>query len=302
MNPKAKKALVFSCISGIIFLTVKLRVLLEIDQSTPLTRWLEFICFAIFMTTFGFIMKQLYDKTKEVEKSNDYTRTLNDTLSELDKKNSYLEYAAKILRHDMHSGINIYIPRGISSLERRLNAEVVNKLKLEPPLRLLKEGLKHTQKVYRGVYEFTNLVKKDSVIDKKPLDLKVILKSFLESTSYASQVIIEDLIVTDVNEPLFCTAVDNLIRNGLKYNDSETKFVKIYMQDEKTVAILDNGRGLSQEEFSALSKPYARRVGQKEPGTGLGLNICVAILKEHGFSITCEKVAETGTLLKINIP
>jgi signal transduction histidine kinase len=302
MNPKAKKALVFSCISGIIFLTIKLRVLLEIDQSTPFTRWLEFICFAVFMTTFGFIMKQLYNKTKEVEKSNDYTRTLNDALCELDKKNSYLEYAAKILRHDMHSGINIYIPRGISSLERRLTPSTISRLKLEPPLKLLKEGLKHTQKVYRGVYEFTNLVKKDSVFEKKPHDLRVIIKSFLESTSYSSQVIIEDLIVADVNESLFCTAVDNLIRNGLKYNDSQTKFVKIHMQGERTLVIQDNGRGIDQNDFDALSKPYARRVGQKEPGTGLGLNICVAILREHGFSITCEKVAETGTLLKINIP
>ena len=73
MNPKAKKALVFSCFSGVVFLTIKLRVLLEIDQSTLFTRWLEFICFAVFMTTFGFIMKQLYDKTKEIDDSYRYT-------------------------------------------------------------------------------------------------------------------------------------------------------------------------------------------------------------------------------------
>ena len=29
------------------------------------------------------------------------------------KKTVYLEHAAKILRHDIHSGINTYIPRGI---------------------------------------------------------------------------------------------------------------------------------------------------------------------------------------------
>ena len=31
---------------------------------------------------------------------------------EISKKNTYLEHAAKILRHDMHSGINTYMPRG----------------------------------------------------------------------------------------------------------------------------------------------------------------------------------------------
>lgn len=223
------------------------------------------------------------------------------TLTELDKKTTYLEHAAKILRHDMHSGINTYIPRGISSLERRLKPEIIKELKLEAPMKMLKEGLKHTQKVYKGVYDFTNLVKKDAVLERVPLDLKDILKNFLESTSYSSQVIIEDLCVADVNESLFCTAIDNLIRNGLKYNDSATKIVKLYMQDTNTLVIEDNGRGLTQDEFNYLSKPYTRKPGQRETGSGLGLNICVAILKEHGFEITCEKIAETGTRMKINI-
>lgn len=221
-----------------------------------------------------------------------------EALSELDRKNTYLEHAAKILRHDMHSGINTYMPRGISSLERRLTPEVISNLKIEAPLKMIKEGLKHSQKVYRGVYEFTNLVKKDVVLNKSELDIKEILKDYLSSTAYMSQVILDENLPTiEVNEPLFCTAVDNLIRNGLKYNDSDTKFVRIY-SDESTIYIQDNGRGITQEDFEHLSKPYVRKEGQKESGTGLGLNICVAILKEHGFAITCEK-NEIGTKIKI---
>jgi PAS domain S-box-containing protein len=222
-------------------------------------------------------------------------------LNELDKKTTYLEHAAKILRHDMHSGINTYIPRGISSLERRLKQDIIKQYKLEAPLKLIKEGLKHSQKVYKGVYDFTNLVKKDAVLEKEPHDLKLILKSFLESTSYSDQVIINDLCVLDVNESLFCTAIDNLIRNGLKYNDSPTKVVKLYMEDASTLVVEDNGRGLTQDEFEQLAKPYSRKKGQKESGTGLGLNICVAILKEHGFKIYSEKVGGSGTKMKINI-
>jgi len=218
---------------------------------------------------------------------------------EIEKKNTYLEHSAKIIRHDMHSGINTYIPRGISSLERRLNNEDVERLKLESPLKMLKEGLKHTQKVYKGVYEFTNLVKKDAVLNKTMCNLKDILKDYLSSTAYGSQVIIEDLPSVDINESLFCTAIDNLIRNGLKYNDSETKFVKIYYE-KNTLYIQDNGRGLTQEEFNRLSQPYTRKEGQKETGTGLGLNICVAILKEHGFDISCEK-NKIGTKIKIKL-
>jgi PAS domain S-box-containing protein len=225
---------------------------------------------------------------------------LYESLNEVNEKNTYLEHAAKILRHDMHSGINTYIPRGISSLERRLKKEDVERLKLEAPLKMLKEGLKHTQKVYKGVYEFTNLVKKDSVITKEPLKLKKILDNYLKSTAYSSQVAIDMLPLLEVNESLFCTAIDNLIRNGLKYNDSEHKLVAIFMEDENHIAIQDNGRGMTQDEFNKLSQPYTRKEGQNENGSGLGLNICMAILKEHGFKITCEK-NEVGTKLLITI-
>ncbi len=222
------------------------------------------------------------------------------TLNEINKKNAYLEYAAKIIRHDINSGINIYLPKGISSLERRLNNETIEKLKLGFPLKLLKEGLSHTQKVYKGVYDFTNLVKQDVVLVKEKVDLTKILETFLISTVYSTQVLIDKLPTIEVNESLFCTAIDNLIRNGLKYNDSDKKIVRIYMEDEKHMIVQDNGRGMTQEEFQLLSKPYVRKKGQKEAGTGLGLNICIAILKEHGFSVTCEK-NNIGTKLKIKI-
>ena len=233
-----------------------------------------------------------------------------ETLNELDKKNSYLEHAAKILRHDMHSGINTYIPRGLSSLERRITEDDIKNLKIEAPLKMIKDGLKHTQKVYKGVFEFTNMVKKDVVLSKQPCDIKSILSEYLGTTAYKSQVIIEDNIPElEVNEPLFCTAVDNLIRNGLKYNDSLTKFVKIYYETErkqfglrkKFICIEDNGRGMNQEEFDHLSKPYVRKEGQKEEGSGLGLNICKSILMEHGFEMYCEKLESGGTKLKIKI-
>jgi PAS domain S-box-containing protein len=219
---------------------------------------------------------------------------------EVDKKNGYLEHAAKILRHDMHSGINTYIPRGLSSLKRRLSEEQIKELKIDAPLRMIDEGLIHTQKVYKGVKEFTNLVKTDSKLNTDPYNLKQILTSYLETTSYGKQVIISDLPEVEVNDALFCTAVDNLIRNGLKYNDAPTKLVKIYMENNNTLIVEDNGRGMSQEDFVELAKPYTRKEGQKEQGSGLGLNICVAIIEEHGFKMSAEKL-EQGTKLKIKI-
>jgi PAS domain S-box-containing protein len=233
--------------------------------------------------------------------------------AEVKQKSIYLEHAAKIIRHDMHSGINTYIPRGLNSLQRRLDDE--QKKKLRAPLQLLGDGVKHAQKVYSGVYEFTNLVKENAQMPKTPNNIKQILDEYLSLTAYKNQVLLDDNLPVslEVNEPLFCTAIDNLIRNGLKYNDSPTKWVKIYFEGNYNkgsfIIIEDNGRGMTQSEFDELSKPYVRKEGQKEKGTGLGLNICKAILKEHGFELSIEEIEddpdtveiESGTKMRIKI-
>jgi signal transduction histidine kinase len=165
-------------------------------------------------------------------------------------------------------------------------------------MKLIKEGLHHSQKVYVGVKEFTNLVKKDSQLEKHRVNLTSILKDYLRSTAYSSQVMISELGEEEVNPALFCTAVDNLIRNGLKYNDSDTKLIKIYKEKENII-IEDNGRGMSQSEFEEYSKPYTRKKDNKESGSGLGLNICIAIVKEHGWKLGILK-SKNGTKLQIS--
>jgi len=250
-------------------------------------------CVIAFMPPFFIVVQEFLANKAKIRK-------------ELSAKNVYLEHAAKIIRHDMHSGINTYIPRGIKSLKRRLTDEQIKELKIGSPLKLVEDGLHHARKVYSGVYEFTNLFKTNAQMSKTECNIKEILEDYLKLTAYKHQVILDDNLPTElnVNEPLFCTALDNLIRNGLKYNDSKTKWVKIYQEGNyhsgSHICIEDNGRGLTMSEFIELSKPYVRKEGQKEGGTGLGLNISISILKEHGFSVWAEKQKQ-GTKIKIKI-
>lgn len=250
----------------------------------------------------SYIIAEFSDTGKHVGYSSirqDITNIIK-SYDDLNQKSAYLEYAAKILRHDMYSGIMTYIPRGISSLERRLPNSVIENYKLNVPLKLLKDGLKYTQRIYTGAKEFTNIVRENRDFTKIECNLQKLLLSYLISTSYSDQVVIESLPYAEVNESLFCTAIDNLIQNGLKYNDSSTKYVRVYSSNNNNIIIQDNGRGMTQEEFEYYSLPYTRKIGQLEQGTGLGLNIAVAILKEHGFRVSCEKLHD-GTAIRITL-
>ena len=217
---------------------------------------------------------------------------------ELYQKKVFLEYSNKIIRHDMHSGINTYIPRGLSMLKKRLSEEKIKELQLTGALTLLERGLAHTQMVYQGVYAFTNLVKEDSVLETSVVDLKTSLDRYLKHTAYYQSVDIENLESASVNESLFCTAVDNFIRNGLKYNESDSKKVKVY-KENNFIVVEDNGVGMTQNEFEELSLPFRRKHNLQDGGSGLGLNIALAILKEHQCSVKIL-TSDNGTKLAIS--
>ena len=296
----SKISLIVAGLIMMTFFTVQTCIVFGICEPTLFLAKFGWGCVVFFMPPFFKVVSEFIQNKQQIK-------------NDLSKKNVYLEHAAKIIRHDMHSGINTYIPRGLNSLQRRLDDE--QKKKLRAPLQLLSDGVKHAQKVYSGVYEFTNLVKENAQMSKTPNNIKQILDEYLSLTAYKNQVLLDDNLPVslEVNEPLFCTAIDNLIRNGLKYNDSPTKWVKIYFEGNYNkgsfIVIEDNGRGMTQSEFDELSKPYIRKEGQKEKGTGLGLNICKAILKEHGFELSIEEIEddpdtveiESGTKMRIKI-
>ena len=274
---------------NIIDLNIKNDVLVTDKKVLKKYLWWSVAGLSVFALGIVVLLQRKTIKGQDVE--------IENQLRDINKKNTYLEYAARIIRHDMHSGINTYIPRGLSSLEKRITDEDMTKLKITSPIKMIKDGLAHTQKVYKSVYEFTNLVKHTVVLDKEEINIKESLLKYLTNTSYKNQVTIDELTIINVNETLFWNAIDNLIKNGLRYNTKENKEVKIYMENEILV-VEDNGVGFSQKEFEKVTGRYLNKGDNSE--VGLGLGITKTILEEHGFSMECEKI-NTGTKIKIKI-
>lgn len=218
---------------------------------------------------------------------------------QLFQKKVYLEYSNKIIRHDMHSGINTYLPRGLKMLQKKLTPELIEELKIGSALKLLEKGLAHTQMVYKGVYAFTALTKENGRLPTEVINFRSSLEHYLELTAYSKSVDLKELPTIRANESLFCTAVDNFIRNGLKYNRSKEKRVSISF-DGENIIIEDNGIGMTHEEFQVFCLPYKRKENNFETGSGLGLNISSAILGEHDCQIKVEKTI-TGTKIFVKV-
>ena len=77
---------------------------LEVDKK-KLKNYLIWAIISVIASILG-IITLLQRKTIKVKDGE-----IESQLRDINKKNTYLEYAARIIRHDMHSGINTYIPR-----------------------------------------------------------------------------------------------------------------------------------------------------------------------------------------------
>jgi hypothetical protein len=289
INSKTSTIEILDKEKNIINLSVKNDDLVTDKKTLKKYLWWSAIVLSVLVLGIIVLLQRKTIKVQDIE--------IENQLKDINKKNTYLEYAARIIRHDMHSGINTYIPRGLSSLEKRISIEEMNNLKITSPIKMIKDGLAHTQKVYKSVYEFTNLVKNTVVLDRNMVDIKESLLKYLTNTSYKNQVEISELVTLNVNETLFWNAIDNLIKNGLKYNSSENKEIKIYM-DNNNLIIEDNGVGFSQKEFERTTGEYLNKKSNSE--VGLGLGITKTILEEHGFSMMCEKIS-TGTKITVKL-
>ncbi len=105
------------------------------------------------------------------------------------------------------------------------------------------------------------------------------------------------------NENLLRSAIDNVVRNAVRYTADKTQ-VKVSLQAENGHAVLkvrDHGGGVPQNELENLFRPFYR-VGEarerKTGGTGLGLAIAHRAVAVHGGSISAENV-DDGLEVKI---
>jgi signal transduction histidine kinase len=99
------------------------------------------------------------------------------------------------------------------------------------------------------------------------------------------------------NENLLRSAIDNVVRNAIRYTADSTQ-VDVSLKTNNGHAVLkvrDHGGGVPQNELENLFRPFYR-VGEarerKTGGTGLGLAIAQRAVAVHGGTITAENVGD----------
>lgn len=108
------------------------------------------------------------------------------------------------------------------------------------------------------------------------------------------------------NEILLRSAVENVIRNAVRYTPENTNVEVSLKQENKTARIVvrDFGEGVPEEDLEKLFRPFYRvnaARDRKTGGIGLGLAIAERAINAH-HGLVKAKNLENGFVVVINLP
>jgi len=110
------------------------------------------------------------------------------------------------------------------------------------------------------------------------------------------------------NEELLRSALENIVRNAVKYTHEGT-VVQISLSRQNgssaTIQVRDHGDGVPESELGQLFRPFYRVVEARDRqsgGVGLGLAIAEQAVKWHGGSMRALNAPEGGLIVEVQIP
>lgn len=113
----------------------------------------------------------------------------------------------------------------------------------------------------------------------------------------------DDLCLNGI-EPLFKTAIINLMDNACKYSNSKKVDVTL-IHDKRGMQITfkDEGIGIPMEEAQKIFEPFYRASNaQRFPGHGLGLALTRRTIELHQGIITISSRVNVGTTIRLEFP
>ncbi|CAN5651352.1 hypothetical protein BH24ACI2_BH24ACI2_03250 [soil metagenome] len=149
--------------------------------------------------------------------------------------------------------------------------------------------------------------------EKSEVNLTKIVEQIVADADFEAQangksvkILQKDTVKVFGNENLLRSAIENVLRNAVKYSKDETTVEVSLKKEDKNVVVIvrDYGIGVPEEELEKLFRPFYRvhtARERKTGGIGLGLAIAERAVHAHGGTIKAKKL-ENGLSVKTILP
>ncbi len=240
----------------------------------------------------------------ENEEFNELAISQNETLA---KKNKQLEKFTYIASHDLKTPI-----RNVTSFARLIERD----LQKEEYERLAE----HLEFIQSSALQMSALVEdilQISTVDYADADVRGTheLDQIVEQVSQALLNDSKTPTAKVINKGLpsyYCSASEmylvfqNLIQNGLKYNQDAEPTVEIWAENgngQLKIHVHDNGIGIEPEYHDQVFEFFKRLHSSSEyEGTGLGLALCKRIIEGYDGHIRLESKVGQGSTFVVELP
>ncbi len=226
----------------------------------------------------------------------------------ISKFKSDLDVFEYIASHDLKTPLRTIVSF-LNLIELELNNDSIDKEKVNEYIKLALSGSENIKKIIHGIEYYLGL--KKSKIFAKEIDLNNLMET-LSRDNKANYQYVDIEITFDklpnfyADESHFLTLFDNLIDNGIKFNNEETIKVDIqYSEDRQNhiFNVIDNGIGIKGEYCSLVFEMFKKlNNGTEYTGIGMGLAVCKTIVKKYDGEIGVAKNSDQGTSIYVKIP
>jgi two-component system sensor histidine kinase KdpD len=117
----------------------------------------------------------------------------------------------------------------------------------------------------------------------------------------------EELLMVPMDGTLIEQVIINLIENAIKHSGDDT-IINVTLKKEDDMAefeVSDNGEGISDQDFPYLFESYVpngKRTSDSSRGMGIGLSICMSIVKAHQGKMEAFNRNEGGAVFRFTLP
>ncbi|MGA8153100.1 MAG: ATP-binding protein [Terriglobales bacterium] len=158
----------------------------------------------------------------------------------------------------------------------------------------------------------------DESIQASPVPLEQLIQEIARDAAFEAQsrhceveVIIVDHCVVSGSVSLLHSAIENVIRNAIRYTQPATS-VQVRLETghgpkgpEAVVRVTDSGPGVPEDALEKLFRPFYRiddARGRETGGVGLGLAITERAVSLHGGGIRAANRPQGGLMVEIRLP
>ncbi len=235
----------------------------------------------------------------------DELRGSRETLLKLAFSNEELEDFTSVVSHDLKAPL-----RAIHNYADFLQHDLSGKLEEEQEMYLnnLVDTVKQSEELLEDVLALSSIGKNQLMIER--VDLSSFIQELTNSFRLPSEVkiVINDgFPAIDTDQTILRQIFQNMIFNGIKYNNSTEKCIEIgwELTDNKKLDffVRDNGIGIEQRFFDKIFQPFQRlHTNTEYDGTGIGLAIVQKSVNRLGWSIRVESILGKGSTFFVTIP